>query len=314
MLSVDEAVALVYSGQEFALWSFPESREIHTGDALIGEFGKGSPVYRPGLSRPEAYTFQPPVSDMTRATYITRVDELIRRLRQTGGKTVIARTISRQATPEDAAGFCRRLFSGNTGFRFMFYTRATGLWGGCSPELLLRIDPSGQLTTMALAGTKKAADMTPWDEKNIAENAIVAAYIRDILSANGLSPEVSETETVVHGPVKHLRRMITARTSPDRFYDLVAALSPTPALAGYPLAEALHDIADIEQTPRGPYGGYIAVEAPDGSRRAYVILRTVNFSHGRATIFTGSGITPLSDAADEWEETAVKATTMLSLL
>jgi len=250
----------------------------------------------------------------TREQHRAAVEAIVTRLQSNGGKTVLSRAIAGTRSSDDWRPVISRMFDSSLfAFRFVYYTRDTGCWIGASPELLGMTDADGMFTTMALAGTRTGR--TPWDDKNIEEHRIVVDYIVDRLTAAGLCPSVGETESVKCGPVEHLRHIITAPLcNPSAFTGIIRLLSPTPALAGYPLRDALADITELEAHPRQCYGGYIALTTPDGARRAYVNLRSCHFECRDYCIYAGGGITAQSDPDAEWLETQAKASTLLSLI
>lgn len=200
---------------------------------------------------------------------------------------------------------------------FYFHTEEHGDWTGASPELLIARD-GRCLSTMALAGTRDASDsaegdLTGWDDKNIKEQSIVADHISSVFTLAGLNVEMGETVTRKAGPVEHLMTPIYARATlgfnPCR---LLNSLSPTPALAGYPTAEAISLINEMERSERNLYGGFSGPFFPDGDFRFYVTLRCARLYKDCCVLYAGGGITYKSDKKTEWEETAKKIQTLLS--
>ena len=66
-------------------------------------------------------------------------------------------------------------------------------------------------------------------------------------------------------------------------------------------------IAEIEGQSRGPYCGAIGSIGFDGSMDLAIAIRTLVVDGGVAELRVGGGVTLLSDAAAEYEETLVKA-------
>ncbi|MDE6490433.1 MAG: chorismate-binding protein, partial [Muribaculaceae bacterium] len=130
----------------------------------------------------------------------------------------------------------------------------------------------------------------------------------------GLQPMVHRAETVKHGDVRHLRHMITAEGAEGKFDQLVGMLSPTPALAGWPVGTSIDEIGRTEKHPRYCYGGYIVVPDAGGRRRAYVNLRSFHFYRDRYCIYAGGGITGLSDVGEEWQEAEAKSAPLQRIL
>lgn len=251
-----------------------------------------------------------------RPLYIERVAMLIARLKRRGGKTVYSRAFCGEY-PTDSGPLTsvNRLFEGYTStFNAVYFHPAVGAWMLSSPELLLKVDSVGRYETMSLAGTRPVADNgLPWDDKNINEQRIVTEYICDMLRGLGLQCEAGPLETVTSGAVQHLRNIIKGDgvTSP---LAVASALSPTPALGGFPKQESLRDIETLELQPRRCYGGFLTIEDADGSFRAYVNLRCCQFDMRRYCLYAGGGITPQSDPENEWRETESKLLRLLAII
>jgi menaquinone-specific isochorismate synthase len=97
-----------------------------------------------------------------------------------------------------------------------------------------------------------------------------------------------------------------------RLEDLLKRLHPTPAVGGSPRAEALGLIRELEGRPRGWYAGPIGWIADDRADFG-VGIRSAIVRENRLTVIGGAGIVRGSTAENEWEETARKAASFLSL-
>lgn len=246
--------------------------------------------------------------------YIDAVTALVTRLKQRGGKTVYSRTVSGSIiSPTTLPHAIATVMTWTSSFNAVYFHPATGAWLVASPELLLNHDEAtGRFETMSLAGTRPADDSgKPWSGKNIEEQAIVTRYIAQTLKNEGIDCAIGARETITSGPVQHLRNMITglSQLPPDK---IAQALSPTPALGGFPVAEAITDITELEAHPRRCYGGYLTVQEA-GTYKAFVNLRCCNFSTDSYCLYAGGGITPSSTPQDEWDETTAKLSRMLAL-
>lgn len=250
----------------------------------------------------------------THAEHSQMIERCIEQLKHQGGKVVIARVISGQIEGNPIERINRLFAKFPETFRFIFYTTSTGLWAGCTPELLLENDQlSGELRTMALAGTRpfeSEASNGKWDEKNIEEHEMVVEFIDKILEEKNLSPINGKQTSMRYGFVTHLLTPIRAKAS-DNPLEVITLLNPTPALSGYPRNKALAMISQLESQPRGCYGGYISFETSPGRRIAYVNLRSVRFKYESGkwlyNIFVGGGITAKSEPESEWIETELKS-------
>ena len=78
-----------------------------------------------------------------------------------------------------------------------------GRWIGATPETLLDCD-GVSLTTMALAGTRKAGAREPWGQKEQEEQQIVTDYISKVFRDKGLEPIIGERFSRKAGQVEHL--------------------------------------------------------------------------------------------------------------
>lgn len=203
---------------------------------------------------------------------------------------------------------------------FLFSTKEFGTWIGASPELLLSAS-EGYIKSMALAGTRKRGSSENWDRKNLEEQAIVTDYIAGKFVDAGLHPEVSGPHTHAHGPVEHLETTIIARSDASKpemnnlSASLMASLSPTPALSGFPKEEAIEFLKSTEKHHRELYGGYFGIHK-NGEVSAYVNLRSAKFlpTSDSICLYAGGGITKDSDPSAEWTETEMKLSTLETLL
>ena len=232
-------------------------------------------------------------------------------------KCVLARVIVRKEQIALHSTFQELCTAYPEAFVFCFHTTPSGTWIGASPEILL--EKSGnRLTTMALAGTRPTYSSEEWDDKNIGEQKIVTSFLSAKMKEAGLEPIIGKTRTHNAGPVEHLRTIISAEvdTTDEKAGLLQAiktarALSPTPALAGYPRKRAMQFIGDIEDFERGYYGGFCGPVAENGDFFFGVNLRSARVERDRFCIYAGGGIMKESDPDSEWTETERKASTCL---
>ena len=248
-----------------------------------------------------------------RSKYETAVDGIVSGLRKHGGKTVICRQICGRFGRFAPLAMAEEYFTTFPGmFCFLFYHPSTGYWMGASPELLLEVDTNGTGHTRALAGTRKAGEAGRWSDKNMDEHRIVVDDICSRVAAAGddYKAIAGETGNMCYGKIEHLATPVDiCRFGGVDMRRIVDAIHPTAAVGGYPLHRALPEIAAAEDTPRYFYGGTMIT-----STLAYVVLRCVHFDAERWCVYTGSGITASSDAADEWNETEAKAAPLIDIL
>lgn len=257
----------------------------------------------------------------SRSTSLEEYNEMIKETVTAIGKghlekCVISRAIIKPIKLDVASTFLNLCKEYPSAYVFCFYTSATGLWMGASPEVLL--NKSGKhLTTMALAGTQPADSNEEWDDKNIEEHNVVLRYIVEKFKELSADPKSGPTYTVKAGPVKHLRTDITGFSetlSLPTALKLATNLSPTPALSGFPKEKAILHIENTEPHTRANYGGFVGEITENGDFSFYVNLRSMLIKKDGVCIFSGGGIMGDSDCAKEWEETERKSRTLLNCI
>ncbi|MFH6604121.1 isochorismate synthase [Maribacter algicola] len=197
---------------------------------------------------------------------------------------------------------------------YLWYHPKVGMWMGATPEKLLHAE-GNRLTTMSLAGTQKYnGENTPtWGEKERKEQQLVTEYIAAALKEQVNNLEISETETVRAGNLRHLRTKLSG-TMNHNLASVIKVLHPTPAVCGMPLAATKKFVMENEGYERKFYTGYLGELNFKKESDLFVNLRCMEFSGGFATIYVGGGITKDSVPQNEWEETVAKSRTMLDVL
>ena len=199
---------------------------------------------------------------------------------------------------------------------------------GASPELLIAVEGK-TVRCHPLAGTtprtgdpetdRQAAAELLASEKNQIEHRVVIDMIHDTLlpwcSYLDWQPEPS---IVSVANVQHLGTALEGQLSDPRPHvlDLVRALSPTPALGGFPRDEALALIAKAEGFTRGHYGGAVGWVDAAGDGTWAVAIRCAELSDDRkrARLVAGGGIVAESEPLSELAETQAKLQAMLSAI
>ena len=87
---------------------------------------------------------------------------------------------------------------------------------------------------------------------------------------------------------------------------MLAALHPTPAVAGAPLTEALQAIAGAEPFARDFYAGTLGWVDGSNNGEWHVTLRCAMLEGCEARLFAGAGIVAASDPLEEVAETRAK--------
>jgi salicylate biosynthesis isochorismate synthase/menaquinone-specific isochorismate synthase len=194
-----------------------------------------------------------------------------------------------------------------------------------SPELLLRRE-GHRVSTLALAGsTRRSADPAVDDHLGEQllrdpgcreEHAIVARRIERTLRAHAIWVAAApEPELVRIANIQHLATPIRAQlAAPLDALELAAAMHPTPAVGGEPLARAAPLIPALEGLDRGWYAGPVGWTDAAGDGEFCVALRCALLRGEEARCYAGNGIVRESDPARELAETEVKLQALLPLL
>jgi len=249
------------------------------------------------------------------AAWVRVVEDVLRRIEHGPlQKVVLARrTDFRFAEAPDPFLLLLRLRAANpAGFHFAFQPEEGSTFLGVSPERLYRRE-GRHILSEAVAGTRRRGDSEHEDqamgdallesEKDRREHRFVADEVGRKLDGLCRSYRADREVTLLKlARLQHLRRGFegTLRPGADDAA-IVAALHPTPAVAGNPTAAAVAEISKREPFQRGWYAGPLGWV---GSRGAdfTVAIRSGLLSGDRLALFTGAGIVRGSMPHAEWEE------------
>ena len=201
-------------------------------------------------------------------------------------------------------------------FCCLISTPGTGTWIGASPELLLQIERDN-FSTVALAGTRGSSLFKErWGQKELEEQAWVSSYLSETMQKNGMrNIESHGPFTMQAGNLEHLKTTFSARlTQASSFSHLMETFHPTPAVCGTPKNNARDFILKHEEHFRSYYSGFWGVMNKKNQCSLFVNLRCMKILSDRAFLYVGGGITKSSIAKNEWQETELKAQTLLSIL
>jgi len=250
---------------------------------------------------------------ISKEEYLNRLQQLIESLKNAElQKLVFSRQYLQEMASFSIGTFLKKLRSSYpTSFIYALNSERFGLWLGASPELLLE-RRKDQYKTTSLAGTR-ALGKGEWTIKEIEEQQMVTDFIIEVLNEKECQNiDVSGPETVGAGPVEHLKTSITFQST-SSVLELLNSLSPTPAVCGIPREASKEYILEHEAHDRQLYTGLIGYHSKERSD-LFVNLRCMKGLKKAVLLYLGGGITSRSNAVDEWEETNLKAKTMLDLL
>jgi isochorismate synthase len=192
----------------------------------------------------------------------------------------------------------------------------TGRWMGATPEAFLE-KKGDQLRTVALAATRNRIDHSEdWTLKELEEQGLVSAFVDEILQYYDITDyQKNGPEPVRAGAMVHLRTSykFSAGNLKNSIGQFLKSLHPTPAVGGYPQKNAFDVIQKAEHFNRGFYSGFLG-PVRSGDFRFFVNIRSMELSEDSAVLYLGGGITRHSQEENEWEETRLKARTLLSVL
>jgi anthranilate synthase component 1 len=191
---------------------------------------------------------------------------------------------------------------------------------GSSPETMVRLE-NRVATLRPIAGTRPRgrseqedralADALLADEKERAEHLMLVDLGRNDLGRIAETGTVQVTDLMVverYSHVMHLVSNISCDLLADMdAWDLIRATLPAGTLTGAPKIRAMEIIADLETSPRGPYGGAVGYVSFNGNMDMAITIRTAAVSGGKLTVRAGAGIVADSDPESERQETLNKA-------
>jgi anthranilate synthase component I len=195
---------------------------------------------------------------------------------------------------------------------------------GASPETMVHLE-GGTMTLRPIAGTTPRG-RTPEedaaleralmaDPKERAEHVMLIDLGRNDVgrvAEVGTVKLVRQMEIERYSHVTHIVSEVTGRvpagTPP---LEVVRAAFPAGTLSGAPKVRAMQIIRELEDAPRGIYGGAIGYVAGSGDLDFAIAIRTAVCRDDAFFVTAGAGIVEASDPAKEAEETRNKARSAL---
>lgn len=184
---------------------------------------------------------------------------------------------------------------------------------GSSPETHLKVE-GNTATIDPIAGTfrrtgddkrdQELALELLGDAKENAEHVMLVDLARNDLSRNAKSVRVeSYKEIQFYSHVIHMVSRVCGEVAPDaNRIKIFADTFPAGTLSGAPKVRAMQLINDIEQRPRGIYGGCIGHIGFDGNLNQAITIRTFVSRNNTLYYQAGAGVVAKSDPQSELME------------
>lgn len=194
---------------------------------------------------------------------------------------------------------------------------------GSSPEVMVRKERN-RVTVRPIAGTRRRGASEQEDRelahellndpKERAEHVMLVDLGRNDLGRVARMGTVQVTEYMAverYSHVMHLVSNVSAELDRDKdCFDVIVATFPAGTLTGAPKVRAMEIIHEMEDRPRGPYGGAIGYIGYNGEMDLGITIRTLVRYPDRLTWRAGAGIVFDSVPERECEETMSKGKAM----
>ena len=239
-------------------------------------------------------------------------------------KAVLSRRLPLHASePFSSKDLLVNLIDGSARGTVFLYRYGDVFFCGCTPELLVRKQGTN-IQSECLAGTigvgntpeerEALANELLSDDKNRREHAFVVDFIRGVVERNCHDVEIPAAPIIKPlQHVQHLHTPVSAQMMEGRsVQNLAGQLSPTPALSGTPVGEAMMLLRQVEPYNRGFFGGSVGYVDGDGNGAFSVAIRCGVFDGENGYVYAGCGIVAGSDADSEYDEIDMKLKTILS--
>ncbi|NCJ07613.1 isochorismate synthase [Synechococcales cyanobacterium C] len=196
---------------------------------------------------------------------------------------------------------------------------------GASPERLLKVTHR-QLITDVLAGSAPRGATLLEDAslgnqllssaKDVHEHQVVLEFIRTCLRQLHLDPQQASFPHLLQlSNIQHLRTLITATLPPSlHILEILAALHPTPAVAGMPRTLAQDLLRRYETFERHLYAAPLGWVNTQGNGEFAVGIRSALINSTMTRLYAGAGIVAGSDPKRELAEIQLKLHTLLDAL
>lgn len=269
----------------------------------------------------EQYSGELPIQktpSLTQEEYLPRLKHAIDKMQEKGLHKFIFSRIQIKEGDYDVAHIFENLCAKYpNAFVYFIQLPEIGTWMGATPEILSTLDEN-TFTTFSLAGTQPTQTIDHvynWEKKERDEQTFVTSYIQKTFETYQIPFDLIGPDTKIAGPVAHLLSTFKANKQAvlPHLNSLLNSLHPTPAVCGIPKQDAQNFIIETETHERAYYTGFLG-PITSSEINLYVNLRCMQLFYKKLALYLGGGITLDSVPELEWQETELKATTLLSVI
>lgn len=329
-------VVLGLVGFDTDLYELWVPAQLATGTGSDGSWPKVAPPAAAAV--PPELAHAQPAPDAYRTSVLRALEVMA-----TGqlDKVVLARSLRLQRRVNAHDLLCAAHSRNALGYSFVMAPPSpqnqAGALVGTSPELLVR-KSGARVVSHPLAGSvprsldaqedqRRAAALLQGDKER-REHALVVEAVADSLAPYCSQLDVPATPSLVStSTLWHLGTEVRGRLkhSATSSLELALALHPTPAICGFPRAQALKFIHQHEGFERAYYGGLLgycgtptAGIGPHSDALAdgewALSIRCAWLEQERVTLYAGAGLVPGSNPQAELAETCAKLATLLEAM
>ncbi len=198
---------------------------------------------------------------------------------------------------------------------------------GSSPETLVKVKDN-EVFICPIAGTRprgsteqedqKLAEELQADSKECAEHMMLVDLGRNDLGHIAKPGTIEVTKLMQIQKYSHVMHMVSeikATPAPEKnLFEIFKTAFPAGTLSGAPKIRAMQIIAELEQEPRGIYGGAVGYFDLSGQMDFAIAIRTMLYKDGQITLRAGAGIVYDSIPENENQECHNKARAPLTVL
>lgn len=204
-------------------------------------------------------------------------------------------------------------------YLYGFWDDSQGILGATPEILFSKESGSGEVETVACAGTRASDDAISLlleDPKELAEHRYVIDGITKSLSSIG-KIAVHDMQVLQLPHIKHLYTPITFKPyHAVTFTELVKMLHPTPALGTYPKEAGNSWLRAIQKKiNRQRFGAPVGFLREEYEKFAcYVAIRNMQWQKSQISLCAGGGVVLQSELEKEWKEILLKINTIKKML